>query len=422
MFCGICDTPKLSTEADTAAAAATAATATADVARAETPVFKGEVPSSFYSQYLRFSRPNEVLDCAIYWYSHDKRSVCKRIDAPDLMKTPEFFNPSKPSLILCHGWIPNAVKNKFRQTFDFRNDIIGINQDTNKLLASATEFDLGKTVILENWKDYNIGVFHWEQFSDENDGVDNVIPLSVEPKIWDDSATYKLRNGIYKVDTSVAKMLVVCLAQVNNISQKPIRLLGHSLGGQLLAATLVELKNDNTDYSVAGECVFGIKNGTLSLDRKSNILSHINRPVFLDAFFTIKEMTEKREKIVASILGSKAGEYYKSSILSMAGLYDPVQIKKECFYAEYNPDFFAITDFRGRHGASMWIYLLQKSFRLTYNSKLFGAQATDEEIISARNSLRKTWWFGRNRYLVQTEGEKSKNLSDHRFDARPYLR
>jgi hypothetical protein len=76
-----------------------------------------------------------------------------------------YFDPKKPTIFFIHGWQPVTVKNKNRFDLCYRYK-----------QADGSESPTYNT--LQYWKGWNVAVFYWNQFADE----DNV--LSAESKIY----------------------------------------------------------------------------------------------------------------------------------------------------------------------------------------------------------------------------------------------
>lgn len=372
-------------------------------------IYNGEVPIEFYKQYSRFMGGNmidEAFDVDIYWYKD--LTTCIRQDK--VTGFSQYFDPNKPSLILIHGWLPDAIKNSFRQTFDLRNDFNGVKSDSNKLLyQSGYDMETYPTM-LQSWKSYNIGIFHWEQFSDES----GLIPTEVEKKIWGKNCTWKhkVKNEIVVEtieNTNVSKILLSKLQNITTYTMKDIRLVGHSLGSQLICGLIHELY----------------------LQKNNQLYNQISRLSFLDGFFSLSNSNLYKFDAVLSFLRAKSGEFYKSSYLStlIGATYDPVELKKACLYVEYNTDYFDFTDSRSKHVAAMWIYFLQNSgFRVITEWTWWWTPSKDEiksgGSLASTDDVNKTRGFQQknNVYFVQYDGNKSKNLSDDTFKMVNYLR
>lgn len=124
----------------------------------------------------------------IYWFKNtgdDKAEsvapACKISNDPhakaacmnNLQKT-GYFDPHKPTIIFVHGWQPFTVVNKNRFDFCYK-------------YATGPDSQSETYNTLSQWKDWNVGVFYWNQFSDEM----NVI--EAEAKIYSTNGAKKMR-------------------------------------------------------------------------------------------------------------------------------------------------------------------------------------------------------------------------------------
>ncbi len=66
-----------------------------------------------------------------------------------------YFDPNKPTIIFIHGWQPSTVNVKNRFDFCYK-------YKTAKNTYSPT------LNVLQSWKGYNVAVFYWNQFADDN--------------------------------------------------------------------------------------------------------------------------------------------------------------------------------------------------------------------------------------------------------------
>lgn len=146
------------------------------------------------------------------------------------------YDPKKPTLIFIHGWEPGSVRTLSR--FDFYDPVQGLNPKDD---------DLGKI-----WRDkgWNVGVFYWNQISDTS------FPSQAAAKIWTTKSSQHMDWKDYNPNAKWTYNKVVdknacqnskspyCKSvgdmayedyvnALKNYQGKQIRIVGHSLGGQL---------------------------------------------------------------------------------------------------------------------------------------------------------------------------------------------
>jgi len=182
--------------------------------------------------------PNE-LSYGLYWFGKDNANQ-KFVSG----ESNPYFDPGKPTLIFAHGWQP-FISNTL-PTFDF-----------NGVDTAAGWIDAG----------WNVGIFVWNQFSDEREGVtigqwfgDGPPPqgvLDAEAKIWSANGPQEMRwydwdavpfVGGYRdapEDTPSAGELFyqTYVAALPVTYTQTIRIAGHSLGNQM-AVRLTKLVDE----------------------------------------------------------------------------------------------------------------------------------------------------------------------------------
>lgn len=129
--------------------------------------------TDFQPQQNRFGQIK--ADYGIYWLknsSNDSESAapaCRSSLGKALcmkkLESTGYFNPKKPTIIFIHGWQPDTVKNKNRFDLCYRYT-----------QPDGSESPTYNT--LQKWKDWNVAVFYWNQFADEDD------VLTAESKIY----------------------------------------------------------------------------------------------------------------------------------------------------------------------------------------------------------------------------------------------
>ena len=145
------------------------------------------------------------------------------------------YSPSKPTIIYVHGWEKDTTPRGFRETFNwYKNDPTnGLNINTAESWLSA------------GW---NVGIFYWNQFSDEGEVKD------AEAKIWTPSGPRGMRwrkcDGTYQTfsrNVSAAQLFYESYTSaLSGYYGTQIRIVGHSLGNQM-AIRMSKMVSDNID-------------------------------------------------------------------------------------------------------------------------------------------------------------------------------
>lgn len=183
----------------------------------------------------------QTLDVGLYWVTNNNQ-YCPA-DQNQSARMPgceNAFNPNKPTVIFFHGWEPLSTRTQTR--FDFYTSYYtGQGWQTR-------DIDLGKI-----WRDkgWNVGIFYWNQISD------TTYPSQAAAKIWSTKTSQAMywkkynpntSNSYYRVedvDACQNRHSADCKpvgelayeAYVNAMKDyqgNNIRLIGHSLGGQLV--------------------------------------------------------------------------------------------------------------------------------------------------------------------------------------------
>lgn len=163
------------------------------------------------------------LTWGIHWYGYDDnhQEFIKGEDNP-------YYDPSKPVVIYVHGWFKDKTIN---------------NYELDTLYIEEVD------VYTQNfWLDrgYNVGLFHWNQFAD--DELSNA-----EAKIWSPAGPagmrYRLDDGSYSTvhspDKSVGQLFYDnFIDALEDHYGSEIRIVGHSLGSQL-TGNLAGIVHDN---------------------------------------------------------------------------------------------------------------------------------------------------------------------------------
>lgn len=298
--------------------------------------------------------PNE-LSYGLYWFGKD--SANQKFVAGEANP---YFDPAKPTLIFAHGWQP-FISDKL-PTFDFDGT------DT-----AAGWIDAG----------WNVGIFVWNQFSDETTGVtlgawfgEGPPPqgvLDAEAKIWTPNGPRGMRwrdwdklltmppdygysdppSGTPGAGELFYETYTAALPETYT---QTIRIAGHSLGNQM-AVRLTHLVDE------------GITAGDVSENLRPTRVALLDPYWSPDARADIpdgdaagrKTGDVVREYIAALIPAGTLFEWYWSSEWTTAPQGDANDaLKPQVFYAEMDPAFE--TDDLDKHLAAQHLYFWSHAF------------------------------------------------------------
>ena len=272
--------------------------------------------------------PNK-LSYGIYWFStNDARAKFVRGEEN------EYFDPAKPTHIFVHGWQPD-ISAVYPPTFIYNYGVSG-------------QVDTALAWVTNGW---NVGIFFWNQFSDET------LVTNAEIKIWTTNSHVKMRwknsMGVYQEAPAGTKSAaeLFCdeyIAAMTNqdFTGGNIRISGHSLGNQM-AVRMTELLTS------------AISGG----DAPAKILP--DRIALLDPYWSIggksylngKKNSEVIDDYVYQLINTNnvAFEWYRSSDLTVEpnGDSNP-DLKPLVMYADMYPTF--TTNAMLKHCAAYRLY------------------------------------------------------------------
>ena len=284
------------------------------------------------------------LDTGIYWFG--KGNVSQKFVEGEYNP---YFNPSKPTIIYIHGWEKDSTKTLYRETFNpNKNDSTGAN-------VNSADYWINK-----GW---NIGIFYWNQLSDEFEVKD------AEAKIWSTSGPKAMRwrkkDGSYVTSgtpsVSAAELFVQAYsAAMRNYSGSEIRICGHSLGNQMAINGTMLISN-------------GIDRGTIP----SKLLP--NRVALLDPFYSKggksflgNRWTGEvcRDYVTRLKQKNVVFEQYKSSNINDLWVGDSNdEMKKLTAFIDLYPDYTGFTNQGAKHGASRDLYFYSMAFNPPADNK-----------------------------------------------------
>lgn len=299
----------------------------------------------------------EHLDVSIYWVTKNDKycpaDQSKSAKIPGCENASAYFDPKKPTVIFFHGWEPFSTY--YVSRFDFYTTYPDSNGETK-------DIDLGKI-----WRDkgWNVGVFYWNQISDTN------TPAQAAAKIWSTKTTQAMDWEQYFPAGKYAPAYTTSVNACSQISDycKPvgelafeayvnamknyqgndIRLVGHSLGGQLVI---------NVTHKIAKNVAAGNLSPRL-LPRQM---------VLLDPFFTLggnsylaaKNVNIDNQALADQYVDDIANKYgitvseFLSSILTIQQNWS--KIEDVAALTEYYPDFVPSYDEPAKHSAAWLVY------------------------------------------------------------------
>ncbi|EWM28025.1 hypothetical protein Naga_100008g20 [Nannochloropsis gaditana] len=326
----------------------------------------------------------------LYWCGLG--DVCER---DDLIFTP-YFDPKKPSVVYVHGYQPRTIIRCFRESLNWGDN--------------DNEFGLDMNAA-DHWlkAGWNVGVFYWSSYADEDYIHD------AEAKIWSNQTSVGMRyRSLTKCGTRVkwryvssdvpcvAHQLASVLRQRFTSDTAGYRLVGHSLGAQVVihAATLLARAKRRQANAVCLQD--GIVNCDVTLDEKTrgkvqgvpNVAPGMEylgpggtsdadyipytvgssrtreasfllptRIALLDAFFTLEPKRYVGWRSLASVLKEELAnlvqeedvvfEQYRTSLLSFAANF---HLKPFTAFFDLNPKHIPWWKLRARHVCAPYLY------------------------------------------------------------------
>lgn len=276
--------------------------------------------------------PN-VLSYGIYWFGSGDTS---QKFTPG--ETNPYFDPTKPTVIFVHGWQPD-LSGSYPPKFIYAE---GSNADTAQAWIGA------------GW---NIGIFYWNQFSDEPSDV-----KWAEAKIWTKDGPQRMRwrkggagyeeapAGTPSAGELLYQEYVAAMTEYEYTGGN-IRIAGHSLGNQM-AVRLTKLVSD------------GIAAGNVP----RRLLP--TRVALLDPYWSTgaktylsgQETGEVIREYVAELLPKGVFfEWYRSSVLTVEpGGDSNAELEPMMMYADMTPNY--VGDDMSKHCAAWNLYFWSYAF------------------------------------------------------------
>lgn len=334
------------------------------------------------------NRDFKKLSYGLYWFRD--RDTCHKHKAN---QPNPFYDPNQPIVIYVHGWASNSVEKGTHP--GFRDNANG-GPDTDITVA---------------WKQkgWNVGIMYWDQFADEDE------VKHAEAKVWSHKGPKRMRwrtpSGTYNdsdvpLGKSASDLLFTELTQALAKHKRPIiRLVGHSLGSQMVLA-------------IGEKIVKGIREGSVPRHLLPTRIALLD-PAFLkgDRDYLNNQTTGTRGRTAASILQSEGvllEAYRSSSVTSNPFIGDAnKKLLEMTAFTELKPHYFQLWELVQKHMMAKWYYFWSMSFapptleNPTNNGDTgASASAPDERIKRLMQSTKK---------LVQSKVEKTKNPNDDVF-------
>ncbi|MES3023031.1 MAG: hypothetical protein V4857_15780 [Pseudomonadota bacterium] len=319
------------------------------------------------------------LDYGVYWFGGQ---VASQKAVPGVANP--YYGGSRPTVIYVHGWQRDKTPLLYRETFD-RSSESGISQD-----------------LTAPWKrdGWNMGIFYWNQFADEGDVKD------AEAKIWTTAGNMGMRwrkaDGTYvsgQVNQTAAQLMLASYASaMAGYTGNNIRLVGHSLGSQMVVVT-AKLISDAVDR------------GELPANLRPN------RVVLLDPAFIgdprswlNNGTTGQAGLAIVQHLRTKGVIFESLATSGVASAADIKTIMNETAYREFKPWYFGGLDVVGKHMAAVWTYWWEYAYapRPLFGSALPAASA------SSSNAAVQTHMNSANK-MVHDQGAWTKTPGDDTY-------
>jgi len=270
--------------------------------------------------------PNE-LSYGIYWFSSG--SDYQKFDPGG---NNPYFDPTHPTLIFVHGWQPT-------------------------LSDTAPNFMYESTDTVAGWiaDDWNVGIFFWNQFSDET------VVTDAEAKIWTPDGPQGMRwrdqdnpllySAAPSGTPSAAELFYQAYVEALEGYTGAIRIAGHSLGNQM-AVRLTQLVNDGIAAGEVSEHLRPARVALLDPYWSPGVKSYLGGQTTGDAI---------RESVAELLPTGTLLEWYWSSNLTVEPEGDSNDdLKPMVMYAAMDPAYES--DDMDKHLAAQHLYFWSYAF------------------------------------------------------------
>jgi uncharacterized repeat protein (TIGR01451 family) len=357
------------------------------------------------------------LDYGLYWFKdgyHGLRGI-----SPD--QSDEYFDASKPTVIYVHGWQPGEVKVRRRESW--------VRQDPYQ---DSKVYDMCKV-----WKKqgYNVGIFNWNQFGDGDllFSQANIYYIATENGLpAGHSLIYSKRNSDGSSsrhyfayghredldDRDVAELFINelfrCIGGYTPSASKEFRLIGHSLGTQVVGRTC-DLIRQNPDWGIPLPTrisllelaqINGLSINGLDIPetQKGYIAGLKNKGIAIDCY----QSTD-----LQSLLGV--------NLAFVGDLHDM------CAYARWRPDFIEPLKvghnvFQKSHNEIVRWYMQSFDYyesafpAFTYRAPFLKGDAVGNALSASTSNTRVKGLMGGMYWYEQSEGKNTAAITDDEFE------
>ena len=359
-------------------------------------------------------------DTGMYWYKTDAAGktevvtkACQKGDNKEAcfarLKKQGFFDPNRKTIVFIHGWQPSSMekKDRFDLCFQYTKEDGKPSQVYNTL---------------KYWKNWNVAVFYWNQFADEDTPYVGVV--DAEAKIYSTDAPNGMRWAYlddagkrhYCSDADskciMPKQTVVDMAYdafINALPNKEnfkgdaLRITGQSLGTQIAIQLTDRVMNNpalpQPTRLVLLDPYFSPDDDTI------NTIYHLPKSV---ADFNSDKVTD-----ILKINPNFAISEYRTSKISFAPTGNPGwSIANRVAYNELYPKFF---DYMTGNNKLEWLH---KSATYIYFQSMKAKPLTPPQLLSSTPSVRTAPYINANttpeqvrdlmsqsRYQLPSDGE-----------------
>jgi len=341
----------------------------------------------------------------LYWFGPGNRFEKHSKETPN-----KYFDKESPNTVIyTHGWEANRINENYRETFNYT-----LNDSRNGI-----DIDTADEWLRRGW---NVGVFYWDQFSDE------LSPLVAEAKIYSADGDgkgmrWRTQSGFSTAGSpsgkSIVDLFTDAIEEALLAYAGRLRLVGHSLGSQVVLETSKAL-------------ALRVDSGLLP----PNLLP--SRVALMDPYFSLKlpfvnpqdylpagaESTGKLAVQTVQALSARGVvfELWKTSPLTqLFGVCDPnIEVNQLCAFVERYPDWIGMSDWQGRHIAAPNLYFNSIGFPPPPTSRKGSSSGSGPSASSTDEEIRELMSLSSRWKTVQVEGMYSFDISEDRFDLVPW--
>lgn len=339
---------------------------------------------------------SQRCDQGLYWFGKDNTSTKWRPHAAS-----PFFDAKKPTIIYVHGWQPDSIAGKKRETFDYKKN----------------DPEAGADIVTSNaWLDagWNVGIFYWDRLADDPGVGLFTNAEAAEAKIsrvdGPTAMRWRKNDGSYEthdVPRIPASDLFfqTYVAAMRDYVGPNVRIAGHSLGNQMAVRMVDKISN-------------AVAKGTVPRALMPKRLA------MLDPYWTKQKVggsragaaRDVRDAVYLLARNGLAIEQYRSSRINDLGLGDDNPfVEENAAYVELEPSWSTSWSqllpwnyLRSDHRAAPNLYFW--SFAFPPPSACDGTKAVGLSAAATDTTVRQ--WMGPSRYWVQGGGRETATPAD----------